>query len=65
MLEVIAPFKQFGKLRDFMQTKLPPGFPIKLGTFSVYSRACQYVGASLVTLLLSLNVFIAATVTRG
>ncbi|KAK2168882.1 hypothetical protein LSH36_13g02106 [Paralvinella palmiformis] len=30
VLEVIAPFKQFNKLREFMQTKLPPGFPVKL-----------------------------------
>lgn len=31
VLEVIAPFKHFGKLREFMQTKLPPGFPVKIG----------------------------------
>ena len=31
VLEVIAPFKQFQKLRDFMQNKLPPGFPVKVG----------------------------------
>ncbi|XP_053395470.1 ankyrin repeat domain-containing protein 13C-like [Mercenaria mercenaria] len=30
VLEVIAPFKQFQKLRDFMQNKLPQGFPVKL-----------------------------------
>lgn len=30
VLEVIAPFKQFSKLRDFMQTKLPSGFPVKI-----------------------------------
>lgn len=30
VLEVIAPFKQFQKLRDFMENKLPPGFPVKL-----------------------------------
>ncbi|KAK2183746.1 hypothetical protein NP493_297g02004 [Ridgeia piscesae] len=30
MLEVIGPFKQFSKLRTFMQSKLPPGFPIKI-----------------------------------
>uniref|UniRef100_X1YYW8 Ankyrin repeat domain-containing protein n=1 Tax=Capitella teleta TaxID=283909 RepID=X1YYW8_CAPTE len=28
--EVIAPFKQFNKLREFMQSKLPQGFPVKL-----------------------------------
>ncbi|XP_033737390.1 ankyrin repeat domain-containing protein 13C-like isoform X2 [Pecten maximus] len=30
VLEVIAPFKQFQKLRDFMTTKLPDGFPVKI-----------------------------------
>lgn len=30
VLEVIAPFKQFQKLREFMTTKLPPGFPVKV-----------------------------------
>uniref|UniRef100_A0A8B9TY82 Ankyrin repeat domain-containing protein n=1 Tax=Anas zonorhyncha TaxID=75864 RepID=A0A8B9TY82_9AVES len=29
-LEVIAPFKHFNKLREFVQMKLPPGFPVKL-----------------------------------
>ncbi|XP_076829117.1 ankyrin repeat domain-containing protein 13C-like [Brachyhypopomus gauderio] len=29
-LEVIAPFKHFIKLKEFVQMKLPPGFPIKL-----------------------------------
>ncbi|MBN3283878.1 A13CA protein, partial [Polyodon spathula] len=32
VLEVIAPFKHFNKLREFVQMKLPPGFPVKLGT---------------------------------
>ena len=36
VLEVIAPFKHFGKLRDFMQTQLPAGFPVKIGLWSVY-----------------------------
>lgn len=31
VLEVIAPFKHFAKLRDFVNLKLPPGFPVKLG----------------------------------
>ncbi|KAJ8353012.1 hypothetical protein AAFF_G00122000, partial [Aldrovandia affinis] len=31
VLEVIAPFKHFNKLREFVQMKLPPGFPVKLG----------------------------------
>ncbi|XP_053205259.1 ankyrin repeat domain-containing protein 13C-like [Panonychus citri] len=30
VLEVIAPFKHFRKLREFVQMKLPPGFPVKL-----------------------------------
>eukprot|EP00105_Crassostrea_gigas_P018922 XP_011437185.1 PREDICTED: ankyrin repeat domain-containing protein 13C-B [Crassostrea gigas] len=30
VLEVIAPFKQFQKLREFMTTKLPDGFPVKI-----------------------------------
>ncbi|KAK3090455.1 hypothetical protein FSP39_011985 [Pinctada imbricata] len=30
VLEVIAPFKQFQKLREFMTTKLPEGFPVKI-----------------------------------
>lgn len=31
VLEVIAPFKHFNKLREFVQMKLPPGFPVKIG----------------------------------
>ncbi|XP_039286008.1 ankyrin repeat domain-containing protein 13C isoform X2 [Nilaparvata lugens] len=30
VLEVIAPFKHFSKLREFVQMKLPPGFPVKI-----------------------------------
>lgn len=30
VLEVIAPFKHFTKLRKFVQMKLPPGFPVKI-----------------------------------
>ncbi|KAK9538556.1 hypothetical protein VZT92_003718 [Zoarces viviparus] len=30
VLEVIAPLKHFNKLREFVQMKLPPGFPVKL-----------------------------------
>ncbi|RUS72970.1 hypothetical protein EGW08_019273 [Elysia chlorotica] len=30
VLEVVAPFKQFQKLRDFMTSKLPPGFPVRI-----------------------------------
>jgi len=31
ILEVVAPFKQFSKLREFLQQRLPPGFPVKIG----------------------------------
>lgn len=34
VLEVIAPFKQFQKLREFMTTKLPDGFPVKIGNYT-------------------------------
>lgn len=30
VLEVIAPFKHFSKLREFVQLKLPPGFPVRI-----------------------------------
>lgn len=30
LLEVIAPFKHFNKLREFVLMKLPPGFPVKI-----------------------------------
>ncbi|XP_058795936.1 ankyrin repeat domain-containing protein 13C isoform X2 [Phymastichus coffea] len=30
VLEVIAPFKHFNKLREFVLMKLPPGFPVKI-----------------------------------
>ncbi|XP_025109257.1 ankyrin repeat domain-containing protein 13C-like isoform X2 [Pomacea canaliculata] len=30
VLEVVAPFKQFQKLRDFMMSRLPPGFPVRI-----------------------------------
>lgn len=30
VLEVIAPFKHFSKLRDFITFKLPSGFPVKV-----------------------------------
>lgn len=45
VLEVIAPFKHFNKLREFVQMKLPPGFPVKLGEVTksthIYSRRCK------------------------
>ncbi|KAI1705422.1 hypothetical protein Ddc_15747 [Ditylenchus destructor] len=30
ILEIVSPFKHIGKLRDFCQARLPPGFPVKL-----------------------------------
>lgn len=30
VLEVIAPVKHFAKLREFIEMKLPPGFPVKV-----------------------------------
>lgn len=42
VLEVIAPFKHFSKLREFVLMKLPPGFPVKIGEqwfFSFNSHA--------------------------
>ena len=30
VLEVVAPFKHFNKLREFVQLKLPPGFPVQI-----------------------------------
>ena len=31
VLEVIAPFKHFDKLKEFVSMKLPPGFPVRVG----------------------------------
>ena len=33
ILEVIAPYKHFNKLREFVSLKLPHGFPVKVGTY--------------------------------
>ena len=30
VLEVVAPVKHFAKLREFVEMKLPPGFPVKV-----------------------------------
>lgn len=30
VLEVVAPVKHFSKLREFVEMKLPPGFPVKV-----------------------------------
>lgn len=35
VLEVVAPFKQFQKLRDFMMSKLPSGFPVRIGKLNL------------------------------
>lgn len=43
VLEVIAPFKHFNKLREFVQMKLPPGFPVKLGEETADSSVRVYV----------------------
>lgn len=40
VLEVIAPFKHFNKLREFVQMKLPPGFPVKLGKTPTTPGVC-------------------------
>lgn len=42
VLEVIAPFKHFNKLREFVQMKLPPGFPVKLGELWILSETRGY-----------------------
>ena len=34
VLEVIAPFKHFDKLKEFVSMKLPPGFPVRVGMFN-------------------------------
>lgn len=34
ILEVIVPYKHFHKLRQFVNMKLPPGFPVKLSELS-------------------------------
>jgi len=33
ILEEIVPYKHFHKLRQFVNLKLPQGFPVKLGTY--------------------------------
>ena len=41
ILEVIAPYKHFHKLRQFVDLKLPPGFPVKLGKgIHTYIHTC-------------------------
>ena len=31
VLEVVAPFKHFNKLKEFVAMKLPAGFPVRIG----------------------------------
>ena len=35
LLEIIAPFRHFNKLREFVDLRLPPGFPVKAGDASM------------------------------
>ena len=39
ILEEIVPYKHFHKLRQFVNLKLPQGFPVKLGT---YTSTCTH-----------------------
>lgn len=36
ILELFAPVRHISKLRDFIELKLPPGFPVKLGEEFVF-----------------------------
>ena len=44
LLELMAPMMHFAKLREFLDTKLPPGFPVKIGQFAMVQRVhmCFY-----------------------
>lgn len=54
VLEVIAPFKHFNKLREFVQLKLPPGFPVKLGKKAAHlSSAVRHSVGVILTALVS------------
>ena len=46
ILEVIVPYKHFHKLRQFVNVKLPPGFPVKLSELEdwVCLQGCVYGG---------------------
>ena len=46
ILEVIVPYKHFHKLRQFVNMKLPPGFPVKLSELEdwVCLQGCVYGG---------------------
>lgn len=35
VLEVVAPFKHFNKLKEFVAMKLPAGFPVRIGWSSL------------------------------
>lgn len=36
VLEVVAPFKHFNKLKEFVAMKLPAGFPVRVGKCVLY-----------------------------
>lgn len=36
VLEVVAPFKHFNKLKEFVAMKLPAGFPVRIGWCGLY-----------------------------
>ncbi|KAF6768556.1 hypothetical protein AHF37_11111 [Paragonimus kellicotti] len=38
MLRVLSPMSKFEKLRDLLKSGLPPGFPLRLGKFSVMTN---------------------------
>ena len=50
ILEVIVPYKHFHKLRQFVNVKLPPGFPVKLSELEdwVCLQGCVCRGVSMV-----------------
>lgn len=33
LLEALAPLAKFRKLKEFINVKLPPGFPVKIGKY--------------------------------
>ena len=45
LLELMAPMKHFSKLRDFLNNKLPQGFPIKVGQYhrALFTEVLYYL----------------------
>ena len=35
LLEALAPLAKFRKLKEFLHAKLPPGFPVKIGSYFI------------------------------